>query len=337
MMLTFRAGKVAAVAVFLSLAACSREQQDWRAAEAADTVESYDQFLERHPDSELVTAARTRVAQLTEDREWSQAGSADTAEAYREFLAHHPNGKWAQEARIRIQNFALNGLSAQGAPQGDAPSTANASSAAPGPGNAGGAPTPIERASAPSGDVASPGESASAPTPASATLARSPNEPASSPAASAGELAQPAAAPPRPQLGTPYVSTPRQAETVSRAPGANTGSVAAPTPAFNPAPVANTAQAANTAQTAVPGSAPGAYGVQLGAFTSETGANVAWQQLTTRFGAQLRGLSPHLVPANTTSGTLFRLQAQVPDESAARALCDMLKQQAQACVPVLPH
>ncbi len=96
MMLTFRAGKVAALTVCLSLAACSREQQDWRTAEAADTVESYDQFLEHHPDSELVTAARTRVAQLTEDREWQQAGSADTPDAYREFLAHHPNGKWAQ-------------------------------------------------------------------------------------------------------------------------------------------------------------------------------------------------------------------------------------------------
>jgi len=55
MMLTFRAGKVAALATFLFLAAaCSREQQDWRSAEAADTAESYGQFLERHPESELV-------------------------------------------------------------------------------------------------------------------------------------------------------------------------------------------------------------------------------------------------------------------------------------------
>ena len=74
MMLTFRAGKVAALATFLFLAAaCSREQQDWRSAEAADTAESYGQFLERHPESELVTQARTRGAQLTEGPERSQA------------------------------------------------------------------------------------------------------------------------------------------------------------------------------------------------------------------------------------------------------------------------
>src|ERR1700738_128579 len=108
MMLTFRAGKLAALIVSLAvLSACSREQQDWRAAEAADSVAGYGQFLQRHPDSELATEARTRVAQLSEDLEWQLAGSADNADAYKQFLVQHPNGKWAQEARIRIENFAL--------------------------------------------------------------------------------------------------------------------------------------------------------------------------------------------------------------------------------------
>jgi cell division septation protein DedD len=227
MMLTFRAGKVVALAVCLaaclSVGACSREQQDWRAAEAADSVESYGEFLQRHPDSELVSAARTRVAQLTEEREWQQAASGDTADAYRQFLAHHPNGKWAQEARIRIQNFALSGLAAQGAPASASVSTA--------------------------------------------------------------------------------VAVPVAATTTT-------------TPPTAPSPVG--------------------YGVQLGAFTSETAANAAWEQLKGRF-SQLRALPPHVVAANTTAGTLFRLQAQVADEAQARALCDMLKKESQACVPVLPH
>jgi cell division septation protein DedD len=227
MMLTFRAGKSVALAVCLaaclSVGACSREQQDWRAAEAADSVESYGEFLQRHPDSELVSAARTRVAQLTEEREWQQAASGDTADAYRQFLAHHPNGKWAQEARIRVQNFALSGLAAQG-------------------------------------------------------------EPASA-----------------------SVSTP----------------VAVPV-------AATTTTAPATAPSAV------GYGVQLGAFTSETAANAAWEQLKGKF-SQLQRLPPHVIAANTTAGTLFRLQAQVVDEAQARALCDMLKKESQACVPVLPH
>jgi hypothetical protein len=95
--------------VLATLAGCSREKIDWKSAEAADTVESYDHFIGRHPDSELAAQARARVAQLNEDRDWQQATATDTADAYRRFLAQHESGKWAEEARIRVENFALDG------------------------------------------------------------------------------------------------------------------------------------------------------------------------------------------------------------------------------------
>ena len=60
-------------------------------------------------------------------------------------------------------------------------------------------------------------------------------------------------------------------------------------------------------------------------------------QLVERFNAQLRGLAPRVVSAETATGRLFRLQTLVADEATARALCDMLRKQSQACVPVLPH
>jgi cell division protein FtsN len=107
-MITFRAGGVALIAVLATAAAgCSREQQDWRSAEAADTREAYGRFVEQHPDSELAAQARARLAQLAEERDWVEAGIVATAEAYRAFLAQHPSGKWSEEARIRIEAFAL--------------------------------------------------------------------------------------------------------------------------------------------------------------------------------------------------------------------------------------
>jgi len=107
-MITFHAGRVALIAVLAALAAgCSREQQDWRSAEAADTSEAYGRFVEQHPDSELAAQARVRLAQLAEERDWTQAGTVATADAYRAFLAEHPSGKWSEEARIRIEAFAL--------------------------------------------------------------------------------------------------------------------------------------------------------------------------------------------------------------------------------------
>ena len=109
-MVTVRARDLVVSGVFVSiclLAACSREQQDWRAAEGADSIKAYGQFIERHPDSELITEARTRIAQLGEDKDWQQAVSAGTASAFQQFLAQHPSGKWSQEARIRVDSFAL--------------------------------------------------------------------------------------------------------------------------------------------------------------------------------------------------------------------------------------
>ena len=100
---------LASVLALTTLAGCSREKIDWKSAEAADTVEGYDHFLERHPDGALATQARARVAQLNEDRDWKKATGADTADAYRQFLAQHESGKWAEEARIRIENFSLDG------------------------------------------------------------------------------------------------------------------------------------------------------------------------------------------------------------------------------------
>jgi cell division protein FtsN len=79
------------------------------------------------------------------------------------------------------------------------------------------------------------------------------------------------------------------------------------------------------------------YGVQLGAFGSEASADREWQRLQGRFGTQLGGLSRRIVPAGTTSGPLYRLQASAVGEAQARAICDSLKEQSQPCVPVLPR
>lgn len=97
-------------AALLTVAGCSAEQQDWRAAEAAGTSEAYKHFLEQHPDSELAGKARERVGEFAEDRDWQAASKLGTADAYRTFLASHPEGRWSQEARIRVESFALGSI-----------------------------------------------------------------------------------------------------------------------------------------------------------------------------------------------------------------------------------
>lgn len=97
----------AALALTLGLSACSREADDWRSAQAADTSTSYGQFLKQYPGSAHGKEAQLRLAQLAEDEAWQSATVTDSQMGYQQFLARYPEGKWAQEARVRIENFSL--------------------------------------------------------------------------------------------------------------------------------------------------------------------------------------------------------------------------------------
>jgi hypothetical protein len=113
----------------LSLSGCSREKSDWRSAQAADTAESYQQFIDSHPESTLVTSARERLAQLAEEKDWRVAAEVDSLDAYQKFLAQYPQGRWAKEAQVRIDNFASAG--AAGPPADGAGSASPGAAASP--------------------------------------------------------------------------------------------------------------------------------------------------------------------------------------------------------------
>ena len=255
------------LAIVMLVAGCSREKIDWKSAESADTVESYDHFIERHPDSALATQARARVAQLGEDRDWKQATTTDTADGYKQFLAQHANGKWAEEARIRIESSTLEG--------NPSPLTMNNS---PAPNSAG---------------------AATAPAPVAPSARQSSSAPVSK-------------APPVASSAPPHTGT-------------------APHAASAPS---------NTAAPATP--APGAdaeakaFGIQLGAFSTQQAALTAWKRLQVTYDHELHGLFAHAVPVHTGTVQLFRLQSPVGDESRARGICAALAKQSQPCVVVLP-
>lgn len=225
------------------LSACSRENDDWRAAQAADTVAAYEQFSREHPASAHATEATARAAQLVEDEDWRRAQEQDTLQAYQLFQTQHPDSRWTQEARVRIETITLG-------------SSANASAA------------PVE----------------AAPEAAPATL----------PAAAAG---------PHP-AGPP---------------------AAAPAPQPRPTPAPASAALANSD-----------FGVQLGAFASESAARSQWDVIAGKHPAQLKSRSPRVTAATTASGRLFRLQTGTRTEAEARELCRNLAAAGQACVVVHP-
>jgi cell division protein FtsN len=94
-------------ALLLGIVGCSRQQSDWEKTRAANTTDSYEQFIKKYPNGEFTAQAQARVKELYEERDWQKARDADTQEAYQAFLKQYPEGKWTEEARIRVENFTL--------------------------------------------------------------------------------------------------------------------------------------------------------------------------------------------------------------------------------------
>jgi cell division septation protein DedD len=232
MRFTYRAaGPITAAVILTLVSACSRTQEDWRAAQQADSPQAYGVFVARHPDSELAGVARRRIAQLTEAAAWQQATRANTAAAYRDYLAKYPTGSWSQDARIRMESRSL-AAAVQSGPQ---------------------VPPAMTAGTAPAAATQTPTTEAAAPAPAPATSVMS----------------------------------------------STSNSV-----------------------------------VQLGAFSTDANARAAWQQLAAKFHSQLAGLSSAVVPVTVSGRTLYRLEARVASQSAARGLCRRLQQQSQGCLPL---
>jgi cell division protein FtsN len=95
------------IMLLIGVGGCSRQQSDWEKTRAANTADSYEQFLKKYPNGEFTAQAQARVKELYEERDWQKARDVDTQEAYQAFLKQYPEGRWTEEARIRVENFNL--------------------------------------------------------------------------------------------------------------------------------------------------------------------------------------------------------------------------------------
>jgi hypothetical protein len=105
--------------------------------------------------------------------------------------------------------------------------------------------------------------------------------------------------------------------------------------AANAAPAPRVAPAQRSAGGKHPASAEGALRfVQLGAFSSQAHAQLAWNSLSGKYPQLLGALNPRYVSSRTHGHSLVRLEVGVPTRAAATSLCSSLKKHAQTCVAV---
>lgn len=242
-----------------------------------------------------------------ESGDWKSAQGTDTIEAYEGFLKQHPQSEFAAQALERTKQLAEE-RDWQVATQAD---TADAYqqflTQYPEGKWAQEARVRIENFNVMEGGAA--------PAPAAATTppATPTEEPAPAPAP---KTAAPAAAAKPESKPEPRVEAKPEPKPV-----------AAPKPAVAPKPAS--APAPKPA-------ASGNYRVQLGAFSSEDTARAEWRRAASRF-SDLKSLTPLVTAVQTGSGKLYRLQAGLASESAARDLCARLKAGGQACIFVPPR
>jgi hypothetical protein len=110
--------------------------------------------------------------------------------------------------------------------------------------------------------------------------------------------------------------------------GAQPGAPAASGPLLS-APAPTNAETAAPAPAAGGAAGPGGT-IQLGAFSSQSGANTAWKAMSARF-AYLAPLSHSVVPVTAGGKTLYRLRASGP---GAGNICGRLRVAGETCVSV---
>ena len=87
------------VGQLLFLVGCATPKKDWEKAQRLNTIEAYEEFLQKHPDSEFAYEAKHKIEELA----WEKVRQKDSINAYENFLQKYPKSKFVTEARHRIE------------------------------------------------------------------------------------------------------------------------------------------------------------------------------------------------------------------------------------------
>jgi outer membrane protein assembly factor BamD (BamD/ComL family) len=88
-----------------TLIACSSSEGDWKKADTAGTIASYQKFLTDHPNDSHAEQARNRVHSLEDEQAWTLAQTSNTLDSFKQYIQTQPNGAHSADARERMTGF----------------------------------------------------------------------------------------------------------------------------------------------------------------------------------------------------------------------------------------
>jgi len=90
--------KTIMIVVSILLAGCASQQSMYKKAGETNTVEKYEEFIQKYPDSEYQSEVKGKIIEL----EFTKAVGTNTVEKYEEFLQKYPDSKYQSEVKGKI-------------------------------------------------------------------------------------------------------------------------------------------------------------------------------------------------------------------------------------------
>lgn len=91
--------------IFISVAllffACASQKSMFQKAQMTNTIEAYEQFLEKYPEGEYTFQAKSNIEKLS----FKNAESKNTIESYNKYLSIYPEGEFTSQAKSSIENL----------------------------------------------------------------------------------------------------------------------------------------------------------------------------------------------------------------------------------------
>ena len=104
--------RILALSLVLAVLGCAATKRDWDHAQQLNTVESYQSFLRKYPQSEFAVEAKARIEELN----WIEAQQLNTEDSYQAFLGKYSQSKFAVEARRRLDDICFRQATAENTP-----------------------------------------------------------------------------------------------------------------------------------------------------------------------------------------------------------------------------
>jgi hypothetical protein len=87
---------------------CASVESHYKETRELDTIEAYEEFIQKYPDSEFANEAKKRLEHLeSSQKDFEVAKIKNTIESYKEFIAKYPENEHVKEAEVRIREITL--------------------------------------------------------------------------------------------------------------------------------------------------------------------------------------------------------------------------------------